>query len=152
MSKRRNVQQQELAQRDTLEKELQKRNGHYIAVNDTIAKAKALLPPPEQASVQENVLVRLEPLRNTLERKLSIIESLNEKIENLLESSALDKDIVERSELKEAIEETLCRINKITDLHNMNVERSTPPKTANVKLPKLPLSLFDGNPTEWITF
>ena len=95
MSKRRNVQQQELAQRDTLEKELHKRNGHYIAANDTIAKAKALLPPPEQASVQENVLVRLEPLRNTLERKLSIIESLNEKIENLLESSALDKDIVE---------------------------------------------------------
>ena len=153
MSKRRNAQQQEeLTQREALEKELQKRNGHYTVVNDTIAKAKALLPPPDQASVQEDVRVRLEPLRNTLEKKRSIIELLNEKIENLLESSALEKDIVERSELEEAIEEIICRINKITDLRNVNVERSTPQRTANVKLPKLSLSLFDGNPTEWITF
>ena len=141
-----------MAQQEALQKEVQKRKGHYLVVKRTIDKVKELLPPPEQTSVPHETRVKLESLRTTLEKKRTTIESLNEKIESFLENKDLEKEIVERSELEESIEEVVCRINKITDRRNVNVEASASQVTTNVKLPKLSLTLFNGNPTEWLTF
>ena len=153
MSKRRNNhQQEEIAQQEALQKELEKRNGHYIVIKNAVEKAKKLLSTPEQTAVQEEIQLQLESIRNTLERKRLILESLNERIENLLRSNELEKEIVERSEMEENIEETIFRIRKITDRRNVDVEPSTSHKTAKVKLPKLSLTRFDGNPTHWATF
>ena len=153
MSKRRNNhQQEEIAQQKALQKELEKRNGHYIVIKNAVEKAKKLLSTPEQTAAQEEIQLQLESVRNTLERKRLILESLNERIENLLRSNELEKEIVERSEMEENIEETIFRIRKITDRRNVDVEPSTSHKTAKVKLPKLSLTRFDGNPTHWATF
>ena len=96
--------------------------------------------------------LQLESIRNTLEKRRSILELLNERIENVLGNNELEKEIVEPSEMEENIEEIIFRINKTADSRNVDVEPSTSHKTAKVKLPKLRLTRFDGNPGHWATF
>ena len=148
-----------MAEQEALKKKIKKRNGHRLVIKNTIAKAKELLPPPDEDTAPRAVRVKLDSLRATIEKKRETIEALDDEIEELYDDQDIEREILERSELEEEIEEILSRIKAIHDetehrntITHENVSGSRAHATVKVKLPKLSLTIFDGNPTQWITF
>ena len=145
-----------MADKEALKKKLQARNGHRLVARKTIGKAKDLLPPFDQETPLE-LKPKLETLKNTLEKKRTEIAALDDEITNLLEEAAIEKEIVDRSEFEEETEETLCRIAlalKERAVHHQPVSHQTQRENVfeKVKLPKLTLSSFNGDPAQWISF
>eukprot|EP00794_Sanderia_malayensis_P015493 gene15493-17071_t len=139
-----------------LTKKIRARNGHKLVVKNTIAKVYGLLPPAGRVADIE-VQTKLESYKNTLERKRKDIETLDADIINALEKDDdIEKDILDREEFEEEVTETICRIQNILKArtespHRINWE-SQSRKEAQVKLPKLNMLTFNGDPTQWISF
>eukprot|EP00794_Sanderia_malayensis_P018387 gene18387-20239_t len=139
-----------------LTKKIRARNGHKLVVKNTIAKVYSLLPPAGRVADIE-VQTKLESYKNTLERKRKDIETLDADIINALEKDDdIEKDILDREEFEEEVSETICRIQNILKArtespHRINWE-SQSRKEAQVKLPKLNMLTFNGDPTQWISF
>eukprot|EP00794_Sanderia_malayensis_P006305 gene6305-7026_t len=139
-----------------LTKKIRARNGHKLVVKNTIAKVYGLLPPAGRVADIE-VQTKLESYKNTLERKRKDIETLDADIINALEKDDdIEKDILDREEFEEEVSETICRIQNILKArtespHRINWE-SQSRKEAQVKLPKLNMLTFNGDPTQWISF
>ena len=99
---------------------------------------------------------QLESIRHTLQRKGNIITTLDEEISNLLDEQGIEKDIVDRSECEHELEDTLCRIERA--LRNQTGSQPSQQSVHSqqlfdkVKLPKLPVLTFNGDPTEWTPF
>eukprot|EP00794_Sanderia_malayensis_P002359 gene2359-2720_t len=137
-------------------RKIRARNGHKLVVKNTIAKVYGLLPPAGRVADIE-VQTKLESYKNTLERKRKDIETLDADIINALEKDDdIEKDILDREEFEEEVSETICRIQNILKArtespHRINWE-SQSRKEAQVKLPKLNMLTFNGDPTQWISF
>ena len=110
-----------------------------------ILKAKELLSRTKDDTVAPTtVKLKVETVRNTIDKKQSIIATLNEEIEDLYSEDEIEKEITDRSDFEDEVKEILCNINailKLTDtqqVHSGNAHQSNP--SVNVKLPKLTLS------------
>ena len=146
-----------MAEQEALRKKLQKRNGHRLVVRKTITKVNELLSPIEEnRAATPAVTVKLESLRNTLDTKRTTIGQIDNEIEELLDETDIEKEIVDRSAFEEELEDTICKITAVlTRKETQNVNAVNPRPSGNsvkVKLPKLSLPHFNGNPTQWTTF
>ena len=82
---------------------------------------------------------------------------MNNEIEKHFDQQDIEKDIVERSTFEEEIEEVICKINAALTRPQAQVSDATittrpSSSTIKVKLPKLSLPYFDGNPTQWTAY
>eukprot|EP00794_Sanderia_malayensis_P017865 gene17865-19646_t len=139
-----------------LTKKIRARNGHKLVVKNTIAKVYRLLPPAGRVADIE-VQTKLESYKNTLERQSKDIETLDADIINALEKDGdIEKDILDREEFEEEVSETICCIQNILKARTESPHRisweSQSRKEAQVKLPKLNMLTFNGDPTQWISF
>ena len=147
-----------MTEQEALKKNLQRRNGHRLVARNTIAKVNELLPPiGQELNATPAVRVKLESYRSSLENKRATIASLNNEIEKQFDQQDIEKDIVERSTFEEEIEEVICKINAALTRPQAQVSETavtTRPSvsTIKVKLPKLSLPYFDGNPTQWTAY
>ena len=95
-------------------------------------------------------------MRSTLEKKQMVITSLDEEIKDLLEKKEIEKEIVERSAFEEEVEGIICQVKSVlsfTAPQNVTAEKSPSKNEAvKIKLPKLSVTRFDGNPTQCATF
>ena len=145
-----------MAEKELLKKKIQARNGHRLVVRKTITKAREIVPPPKEITPIE-LRPQLESLKSTLQRKRDIITPLDDEISDLLDEENIEKEIVDRSQFEEDLEEMLCRIEHALKTQNVNNEPRQHSLEVNqsidkVKLPKLPLLMFNGDPTQWTPF
>ena len=85
-----------MAEQGALRKKLQKRNGHRLVVRKTITKVNELLSPIEEnRAATPAVTVKLESLRNTLDTKRTTIGQIDNEIEELLDETDIEKEIVD---------------------------------------------------------
>ena len=144
-----------MAEKEQLRKKILSRNGHRLVVRKTVAKAREIVLPLKQLTPVE-LQAPLESIRNTLQRKRDIITTLDEEITNLLDKQEIEKEIVDRSEFEDELEDALCRIERA--LRNQAGKQPSQQSVHSqhsfdkVKLPKLPLLTFNGDPTEWAPF
>ena len=144
-----------MTEQEVLKKILQRRNGHRLVSRNTIAKVTKLLPPiSQELNATPAIRIKLESYRGSLENKRSIIASLNNHIEKHFDQQDIEKDIVERSTFEEEFEEVICKINAALTRPQAQISDTTittrpNSSTIKVKLPKLSLSYFHGNPMQW---
>ena len=152
------VTRDKMTEQEALKKNLQRRNGHRLVARNTIAKVNELLPPiGQELNATPAVRVKLESYQSSLENKRATIASLNNEIEKRFDQQDIEKGIVERSTFEEEIEEVICKLNAALTRPQAQVSETavtTRPSigTIKVKLPKLSLPYFDGNPTQWTAY
>ena len=97
------------------------------------------------------VKLKLETIRNTLEKKQSVIASLDEEIEDICDEKDVEKEIVERSEFEEELEGIICQLKSVLQYSKTQNDAADISRVKNntvkVQLPKLSLTRFNGNPT-----
>ena len=59
------------------------------------------------------VKVKLETIRSTLEKKQTIITSLDEEIEDLFDKKEIKKEIIESSEFEFKVEGLICQVKSV---------------------------------------
>ena len=81
-----------MSDEEALKKKLQNRPGHRLVIRNTLSKARELLSETTYGSVPPTaVKLKLETIRNTLEKKQSVIASLDEEIEDLCDEKDVQK-------------------------------------------------------------
>ena len=141
---------------ESLKKKRQTRNGRRLALHNLIEKIRAAVPPNgEQAS--PSLHPKLEGWKNGLEKQRQDIEELDKEILALLEADEeINSEIMEKAEIEQKIEENLCIIaHALKERAVVEVASVSSPQVPNfdrVKLPKLQLTYFNGDPTKWMTF
>ena len=143
-----------------LKKKRTTRSGHKLVVTNTIKKAQEFLPHPGNEAAEE-IKPRLESLKNTLQKERNTLDKLNgEVLGNLEKEDEIEKEILDSAAVDAEIEEIICLITSALKekaqsapsqqtLQGSHDVRSSVEK---VKLPKLPLTIFNGDPTRWNTF
>ena len=143
-----------------LKKKITTRSGHKLVVTNTIKKAQEFLPHPGNEAAEE-IKPRLESLKNSLQKERNTLDKLNgEVLGNLEKEDEIEKEILESAAVDAEIEEVICLITRALKekaqptplqqtLQGSHDVRSSVEK---VKLPKLPLTIFNGDPTRWNTF
>ena len=151
----------------TLKKKIQIRNGHRLHVKKIISQIKDLTSPEGEKST-----ARLEAWKAELIKQQARIESLDAEIEELIDETAIEKEIIDKCEFNALIQETIYFIassvsnkapvsstvtannfentgNVVGGQQNENTPAAT---TCKIKLPKFLLPQFAGDPTEWMSF
>ena len=142
---------------EDVKKKVRIKNGHKLVVKNTIKKTRDLLTPPG-TNVDEETTIKLKSFQTTIQKKQEDIKNLNNEILELLtENEDIEKFIVENAELDEEIEEIVCQIDRLlkrqaTPAPLQGRHRSEESPAQKVKLPKLSLTSFNGDPTQWISF
>ena len=151
-----------------LKKRIQVRNGHRLHVKKIISQINEL------TSVEgEKPVTRLEACKAELIKQQAKIESLDAEIEELIDETAVEKEVIEKCEFNALIQGNIYFISSInspktssssmptgTNFENTeNVvgsqqEENSPAAEAacKIKLPKFSLPQFSGDPTEWMSF
>ena len=151
-----------MSEKEALKKKTLSRNGHRLVVSNTIAKAKEILPPPGEEAAAE-IKTKLKAYLNTIEKKRADIAPIDKEIEELTSAEGVEKEILDRSDFEAVTEEIICFITEaikekvvaappLQQGASFIQTRSPTDNVGKVKLPKLPLSTFHGNPTEWTSF
>ena len=140
---------------EALKRKLKTRRGHQLVTTNLLTKTRGLLPPLGNVADGE-LKLKLEGCKRSLEKKKTEIQTLNDEIlEAIEDEKEIEDEIVGRAQLDEEIEEVLCRIDAVFQTRNEAAaprnEQQTR-KDVQIKLPKLPLLTFNGNPTEWTSF
>ena len=142
-----------MAEKEQLKKRIQTRNGHRLVVRNSIAKARdAVTALNSNPSV--DLQTQLESIRNSLQRKRDIIAALDQEISNLQDQAEIEKDILDRTDFEDELEQTICRIERALKSHTAGkpMQQSLTHAIDKVKLPKLSLMTFNGDPTQWTPF
>ena len=139
---------------EDLRKNLKTRSGHRLVVKHAIAKNKELIPPAG-TPVPSEVKPKLISFKNTLLRKRNDLETIDAEILGALKKDEeIEKEILEREEIEQEIDDYLSFVdNALTEV----VEADSPLQRQSsqerheekVKLPKLSLATFNGDPTKW---
>ena len=136
------------------------RQGHRLVVSNAIAKAQSILPPPG-TEASADIKPKLESLKNTLIKERSEITKLNDDIlENVKDDDQIKKEILESAEVDEEIEDAICHITDALTERAVTAVSTTSSsmrgdsgyRSEHVQLPTLPLTIFDGDPTQWTSF
>ena len=142
-----------MAEKQQLKKRIQTRNGHRLVVRNSIAKARdAVTALNSKPSV--DLQTQLESIRNSLQRKRDIIAALDQEISNLQDQAEIEKDILDRTDFEDELEQTICRIERALNSQTAgkSMQQSLTHTIDKVKLPKLSLMTFNGDPTQWTPF
>ena len=136
-------------------RKLKTRRGHQLVITNLLTKTRGLLPSVGNVADVE-LKLKLEGCKRSLEKKKTELQTLsNEILEAIEDEKEIEDEIVGRAQLDEEIEEVLCRIDAVLKTRNEATASSSEQQTrkdVQVKLPKLPLLTFNGNPTEWTSF
>ena len=98
-----------MTDKDLLKRKLQMRNGYSLVVHKTTTKAREIIPPSKKRTPIE-LQPQLESIKITLQRKRDIITTLDNEKSDLLDEESVEKEIVDRSQFEEDLEEMICRI------------------------------------------
>ena len=132
------------------------RAGHRTHTTKTIAKARQVIE-----SFDENQISVLRSYQDVLHEKLELLQKLDEDILQGTKDDDLEKEIEDSGEFKRNIKECIFQIESV--LFTQASESSTSgvaapntsvnkPYPSRVKLPKLHLKKFNGDPTCWQQF
>ena len=132
------------------------RGGHKASVTKMLRKATDVIEAdPHDAA-------RLAQVKMSLQEKLAIIKGLDAEILDLVESEDAVMEEIEQSDaFKQDMYEVLVRIEQLSlrDSTSSLLEPSrsmprvdAPSGASKVKLPKLTIQPFNGEPTNWMTF
>ena len=140
---------------ELIKKKIKTRGGHTSVVRQSITKAKNLLPA-DGTAVTHELKPKLEAVKGTLTRGLDEIKRLtNEIIEIADDEELMKKELLEAAEFAEEIDEVNFLINSCCTIQAPPTVVNTAPNVnivGKVKLPKLSLVTFDGEPTNWQPF
>ena len=144
-----------------LKKKHLERSGFRVYVRKVVSTVREL---PQEEDV-ENIHPTLESYKINLEKQQKQIETLNQEIAELVGADAIEKEILDLSEFKASLQETIPLISSRLSFakESKNSPETTPSinqqeapigaKTSSkAKRPKFTLPKFAGDPTEWITF
>jgi len=131
------------------------RGGHKASVTKIVAAAEALLAadPPD--------VTELTSIQMSLEEKLKVLAGLDEGIADLIEDEGeLAAEIDKTDDFKRKVYTIMAKIEQT--LNPRTTHAAPPPRaassiatsttTSKVKLPKLSIAPFNGEPTSWTTF
>ena len=142
---------------EDLRKNLKTRSGHRLVVKNAIAKNKELIPPAG-TPVPNEVKPKLISFKNTLLRKRNDLETIDADILGALKKDEeIEKEILEREEIEQEIDDYLSFVdNALAEVREANSpsqrQSSQERHEEKVKLPKLSLATFNGDPTNWTSF
>ena len=140
---------------EIIKKKIKTRGGHKSVVRQAITKAKNLLPA-DGAAVAHGLKPKLEAIKGTLTRGLDEIKKLTKEIIEIADDEELmNKELLETAEFAEEIDEVIFLINSFCAIQSYPTVVNTAPNlniVEKVKLPKLSLVTFDGEPTNWQPF
>ena len=142
---------------EDLRKNLKTRSGHRLVVKNAIAKNKELIPPAG-TPVPNEVKPKLISFKNTLLRKRNDLETIDADILGALKKDEeIEKEILEREEIEQEIDDYLSFVdNALAEVGEANSpsqrQSSQERHEEKVKLPKLSLATFNGDPTNWTSF
>ena len=136
------------------------RGGHRAYAKKILGQAKGLL-----VDYKDDSEATLLQYKATLEKRVKILEQLDEEIFGLTKAEEINAAIEEAGTFVEGITDILVRIDKTISLaSNENskskdehptivVSKTSLPKTgSHAKLPKLVLRPFSGDPSEFHSF
>ena len=95
-------------------------------------------------------------LQNNINSLCKSLNEIDEQILAILEPENIEDDVLESMNIMEPVHEILAEISlklekmKITDSKELGSERNN--QNVNVKLPKIELPVFKGNPLNWQSF
>ncbi|XP_028406778.1 uncharacterized protein LOC114529221 [Dendronephthya gigantea] len=132
--------------------------GHRAHTTKTIAKAKQVIE-----SFDENQVSVLRSYQDVLHQKLELIPKLDEDILQGTKDDNIEKEIEDSGDFKRNIKECIFQIESVLVSTQQVSEQSTSgvatpntsvnqPYPSQVKLPKLHLKKFNGDPTCWQQF
>ena len=134
------------------------RSGFRVYVRKVVSTVREL---PQEEDVENT----LESCKINLEKQQKQIETLNQEIAELVGADVIEKEILDLSEFKASLQETIPLISSRLSFakESKNSPETTPSinqqeapigaKTSSkAKRPKFTLPKFAGDPTEWITF
>ena len=134
------------------------RSGFRVYVRKVVSTVREL---PQEEDVENT----LESCKINLEKQQKQIETLNQEIAELVGADVIEKEILDLSEFKASLQETIPLISSRLSFakESKNSPETTPSinqqeapigaKTSSkAKRPKFTLPTFAGDPTEWITF
>ena len=131
------------------------RGGHKSVVRQTIMKAKNLLPADGTAVTRE-LKPKFVAVKGTLTLGFDEIKKLtNEIIEIADDEEPMKKELLETAEFAEEIDEVIVVMKSFCAIQAPPTVVNTAPNlniVGKVKLPKLSLVPFDGEPTNWQPF
>ena len=142
---------------EDLRKNLKTRSGHRLVVKNAIAKNKELIPPAG-TPVPNEVKPKLISFKNTLLRKRNDLETIDADILGALKKDEeIEKEILEREEIEQESDDYLSFVdNALAEVGEANSpsqrQSSQERHEEKVKLPKLSLATFNGDPTKWTSF
>ena len=150
-----------------LKKRIQIRNGHRLHVKKIISQINELT-----SAEGEKPITRLEACKAELIKQQARIESLDAEIEELIDETAIEKEIIDKCEFNAVIQETIYFIsstvsgktsvsntasqhnfeNTVNTVGGQQNENTAEAAACKIKLPKFSLPQFTGDPTEWMSF
>ncbi|GBM20678.1 hypothetical protein AVEN_150654-1 [Araneus ventricosus] len=134
-----------------IEKSLRKRNTIRTLVTNIVQEAEELLTNSElDIDLLEELLVKLK-------QKECQLKEINDQVEKLIDVSSIETEILDSEEFNDKISKCIRKINrklKPNIVKNPESQREIEAKDRgfNVKLPKLTIEKFTGNPQEWTEF
>ncbi|GBM18627.1 hypothetical protein AVEN_263859-1 [Araneus ventricosus] len=134
-----------------IEKLLRKRNTIRTLVTNIVQEAEELLNNSElDIDLLEELLVKLK-------QKECQLKEINDQVEKLIDVSSIETEILDSEEFNDKISKCIRKINrklKPNIVKNPESQREIESKDRgfNVKLPKLTIEKFTGNPQEWTEF
>ena len=143
------------------------RQGHKLCVTNLIKTSRKLIEQIKEDQ-DEAKLVKLESKRNTLIKPKEEIKHLNEEILKAIKEDEIETEIMKSCDFTEETEQVLV-ITKFLKEYTQISCTTEGPKSMNppyspslsvsdnskkkkIKLPKLEIKQFSGNPGEWVTF
>ena len=143
------------------QREVRKRDSHVKLLRNMLKKSIEIV---EDKNVSKNPHKELKSLRKNIETKKDLINELNTKILDLIDEEMIHKHLEEENELSievdtviEVIEDELKTFepNPTTEPLNESITTNSSTNSSNssrVRLPKLEVKKYYGNPTGWSEF
>ena len=157
---------------ENLERDKRSRTAHKTHVRRIISETNELLTIFDERKLEHRQ--KYKHYKSTLERKRDVINDLDKSISKGIKDEEIEAEIEETSEFTNAINLTLIALeeakiskeNEGKNVENASQPESSPPleegnhNTSSIsigskvraRLPKLQLSTFNGNYTEWQSF
>ena len=133
------------------------RGGHKASVTKMVRKAEELL------TAESPDVARLAQIKMSLQEKLTVLKGLDAEVLELVESEDAVTEEIEQSDVfKQDVYAVLVKIEQISlrsSTHTASDPSCLTPRSglssgaaSKVRLPKLTIQPFNGEPTNWLTF
>ena len=146
---------------ESLQKKKKVRGGHKGPTSRVIIKVKGILERFDETHTEE-LLDQLQNHRQTLTEKLETLKVLDEAIIELVKDEEIDAEIEESENFKFGIHDTIRKIDsklkrpKKSEANTGGIASAQAEgafsSSVQVKLPKINLHKFNGDPCSWVPF